>query len=169
VPAVRNTFVIKNRPNDAKKEGENSQRWRAALTTFVWKRHSQAMLGADAPRRPGRRLRDTHPLVSLRSPLPLMVAGLGAAILVIAVVTLPPRAAPPDPAEIQTLSQAEVLSLVAHEMRSGDAASRVLNQGQVRFTDGTWFVSVEGAHFHLSQRNRIVVPDDAAAIQLEYS
>jgi hypothetical protein len=127
------------------------------------------MLGADAPRRPGRRLRDTHPLVSLRSPLPLMVAGLGAAILVIAVVTLPPRAAPPDPAEVQTLSQAEVLSLVAHEMRSSDAASRVLNQGQVRFNDGTWFISVDGAHFHLSQRNRIVVPDDPPAIQLEYS
>jgi hypothetical protein len=110
-----------------------------------------------------------HPLVSLRSPLPLMVAGIGAAILVIAVVTLPPRPAPPDAAEIQTLSQDEVLSLVAHEMRSSDAAARVLTQGQVRFNDGSWFVSVEGAHFHLSQRNRIVVPDDPPAIQLQYN
>ena len=110
-----------------------------------------------------------HPLVSLRSPLPLMVAGIGVAILVIAVVTLPPRPAPPDPAEIATLSEAEVLSLVAHEMRSGDAAARVLTQGQVRFNDGTWFVSVDGAHFHFSQRNRIVVPDDPPAIQLQYN
>jgi hypothetical protein len=109
-----------------------------------------------------------HPLVSLRSPLPLMVAGIGVAILVIAVVTLPPRPAPPDPSQTATLSQSEVLSLVAHEMRSGEAAARVLNEGQARFDDGTWFVSVGGAHFHFSQRNRIVVADDAQAVQLQY-
>jgi hypothetical protein len=110
-----------------------------------------------------------HPLVSLRSPLPLMVAGIGVTILVIAIVTLPPRPAPPDPAQVETLSQVEVLSLVAHEMRSGDAASRVMTQGQVRFDDGTWFISVGGAHFHFSQRNRIVVADDPPSIQLQYT
>jgi hypothetical protein len=128
------------------------------------------MLGADAPRRPGRRLRDTaNPLVSLRSPLPLMVAGVGAAILVIAVVTLPPRPAAPDPTQMATLSDSEVKTLVAHEMRSGDSAARVMTDGEVRFDDGTWYVSVGGAHFHLSQRNRIVVADDPPAIRLQYA
>jgi hypothetical protein len=109
-----------------------------------------------------------NPLVSLRSPLPLMVAGVGAAILVIAVVTLPPRPAPPDPAQIATLSESEVKTLVAHDMRSGDAAARVLVEAQVRFEDGTWYISVGTAHFHFSQRNRIVVADDPPAIQLQY-
>jgi hypothetical protein len=127
------------------------------------------MLGADAPRRPGRRLGETsRPLISLRSPLPLMVAAIGMTVLVIAVVTLPPRPAPPDPAQTALLAEAEVLSLVAHEMRSGDAAAQVLNQGQAHFDDGTWYVSVGNAHFHFSQRNRIVVADDPPAIQLQY-
>src|SRR5438128_7815252 len=127
------------------------------------------MLGAEAPRRSERRMRSvTHPLVSLRSPLPLMVAAIGVAILVIAVVTLPPRPTPPDPSQIATLADSEVLTLVAHEMRSSDAATRVLSDGQVRFDDGSWFVSVGAAHFHFSQRNRIVVADDPPAIQLQY-
>jgi hypothetical protein len=127
------------------------------------------MLSADAPRRSGRRLRDApHPLVSLRSPLPLMAAAIGITLLVIAVVTLPPRPAPPDANQTATLADAEVLALVAHEMRSGDAAARVLNEGQVRFDDGTWYVDVGGAHFHFSQRNRIVVAEDPAAIRLQY-
>jgi hypothetical protein len=109
-----------------------------------------------------------HPLVSLRSPLPLLVAGIGVAILVIAVVTLPPRPAAPDPSQTATLADKEVLTLVAHEMRSGEAAARVMSDGQVRFDDGTWYISVGGAHFHLSQRNRIVVADDPPAIQLQY-
>ena len=128
------------------------------------------MLGAEAPRRsPSRRMRDaTRPFVSLRSPLPLMVAGIGATILVIAAVTLPPRPAPPDPTQTANLGDSEALTLVAHEMRSGDAAARVLNEGQVRFNDGTWYVSVGGAHFHFTQRNRIVVADDSTAIDLQY-
>src|SRR3954454_7387108 len=125
------------------------------------------MLGAEAPRR-GRRFRDANPLVSLRSPLPLMVAGVGAAILLIAVVTLKPQPGAPDPTQTAMLSEAEVRSIVAHEMRSGDAAARVINDSQVHFDDGTWSVSVGGAHFHFSQRNRIVVPDDPAAVQLQY-
>ncbi len=109
-----------------------------------------------------------NPMVSLRSPLPLLVAGFGVAILVIAVVTLRPRAALPDPSQNPTLGESEVLALVAHEMRSSEAAARVLSDGQVRFEDGSWFVSVGPAHFHLSNRNRIVVADDPPAIQLQY-
>src|SRR5947209_5956423 len=127
------------------------------------------MLGADAPRRAGRRGRGmTNPLVSLRSPLPLIVAGVGIALLVIAVVTLPPRPSVSAPDTAPTLGDAEVLSLVAHEMRSGEAAARVLADGQTRFDDGTWYISVGGAHFHFSQRNRIVVPEDPPAIDLQY-
>jgi hypothetical protein len=107
-------------------------------------------------------------LVSLSSPLPLMVAGIGVTLLVIAIVTLPLRPAAPDPTQVATLSEAEVLSLVAHEMRSGDAAARVITEGKVRFDDGTWYVSVGGAHFHFSQRNRIVVAEDPPAIQLQF-
>jgi hypothetical protein len=109
-----------------------------------------------------------RPLVSLRSPLPLMVAGIGVTVLVIAVVTLPPRPPPPDPSQTATLGDSEALTLVAHEMRSGDSAARVVNEGQVRFNDGTWYISVGGAHFHFTQRNRIVVADDPPAITLQY-
>src|SRR3954452_4899642 len=99
------------------------------------------MLGAEAPRR-GRRFRDTNPLVSLRSPLPLLAAGVGVTLLVIALVTLPPRPAPIDPTQTAQLAEAEVLSLVAQDMRGGDAAARVLTEGKVRFDDGTWYVMV---------------------------
>jgi hypothetical protein len=127
------------------------------------------MVGADVPRQSPRRARGAaHPLVSLRSPLPLMVAGVGVAILVIALATLPGRPAPPDPSQTATLTESEVKTLVAHEMRSGDAAARVLTDGQVRFDDGTWYITVGGAHFHFSQRNRIVVADDPLAVQLQY-
>ena len=126
------------------------------------------MLGADAPRRPGRRFREAaHPLVSLRSPLPLMVAGVGVALLIIAAVTLPQRPAAPEP-QTANLSDAEALTIVAHEMRSSDAATRVMGEGRTRFDDGTWYVSVGGAHFHFTQRNRIVVADDPQAVQLQY-
>ena len=127
------------------------------------------MLGAEAPRRSGRRIGGVaRPLVSLRSPVPMLVAGIGVAILVIAVVTLPPRPPAPDPAQAPTLGDNEVLALVAHDMRSETAAARVVTDGQVRFEDGTWYVNVSGAHFHLSNRNRIVVADDQAAVQLQY-
>src|SRR5438067_9972477 len=127
------------------------------------------MLGADAPRRPGRRFRDaSHPLVSLRSPLPLIVAGIGVTLLVIAAVTLPPRPAP-EPTQAANLSDAEALTIVAHEMRSPDAAARVMRDGQTRFDDGTWYISVGGAHFHFTQRNRIVVAEDPPAIQLQFT
>jgi hypothetical protein len=127
------------------------------------------MLGAEAPRRAGRHMRDAaHPLVSLRSPVPLIVAGIGVTLLVIAAVTLPPRPQP-EPAQTANLSDAEALTLVAHDMRSAQAAQRVMDQGQARFNDGTWTVSVGGAQFHFTQRNRIVVADNDPAVQLEYS
>jgi len=127
------------------------------------------MLGADAPRRPGRRFREAaHPLVSLRSPLPLMVSGIGVALLVIAAVTLPPRPAAPE-TQTENLSDAEALTIVAHDMRGSDSAARVMSEGRTRFDDGTWYINVGGAHFHFTQRNRIVVADDPPAIQLEYA
>lgn len=124
------------------------------------------MLGA----RSGRTFRNAaSPLVSLRSPLPLMVAGLGVALLVIAVVTLPPRPPAPDANQTRNLSDAEALAIVAHEMRSADGASRVMRDGETRFDDGTWYIIVSGAHFHFTQRNRIVVAEDPPAIQLQYA
>jgi hypothetical protein len=125
------------------------------------------MLGAEAPRRSGRHLRDS-PLVSLRSPVPLIVAGVGVTLLVIAAVTLPPRPQP-EAAQTANLSDAEALTLVAHDMRSPLAAQRVMQEGQARFDDGTWYISVGGAHFHFTQRNRIVVAEDPPAVELEYS
>jgi hypothetical protein len=109
------------------------------------------------------------PLVSLRSPLPLLVAGLGVTLLVIALVTLPPRQPPPDPTSTEQLTHQEALSIVAHDMRSGESATRVLTEGDVRFNDGTWLVSVGDAQFHFTQRNRIVVADNPAAIRFQFS
>ena len=108
-----------------------------------------------------------NPLVSLRSPVPLIVAGLGVTLLVIAAVTLPPRPAP-EPVQTANLSDGEALSIVAHDVRGADAAQKVMTDGQTRFNDGTWYISVGPAHFHFSQRNRIVVAEDQAAVQLEY-
>lgn len=126
------------------------------------------MIGAEAPRRSGRRFRDTgNPLVSLRSPVPLIVAAVGVTLLVVAAVTLPPRPQP-EPAQTPNLSDSEALTIVAHDMRSSAAAERVMTEGQTRFNDGSWYISVGGAHFHFSQRNRIVVAEDPQAVQLEY-
>src|SRR4051794_3395035 len=123
------------------------------------------MLGAQ----PGRRPRAAgNPLVSLRSPLPLMVAGMGVTLLVIALATLPSRPAP-EPTQTATLSEGEALSIVAHDVRSPEAAERVMASGQARYDDGTWYITVGGAQWHFSQRNRIVVAENPAAIQLEYS
>ncbi len=118
--------------------------------------------------RSGRNLRNTNPLVSLRSPLPLIVAGIGVTLLVIAAVTLPPRPAP-EATQTASLSDSEALTIVAHEMRSNASASKVMTDGQARFNDGTWYISVANAHFHFTQRNRIVVAEDQSAVQLEYA
>src|SRR5438132_12315050 len=95
------------------------------------------MLGADAPRRSGRRFREAaHPLVSLRSPLPLMVAGIGVALLVIAAVTLPPRPTAPE-TQAANLSEAEAPTNVAHDMRPPDSAALVMNDVDNRLQHGT--------------------------------
>jgi hypothetical protein len=107
-------------------------------------------------------------VVSLRSPLPLLVAGVGVTLLLIALFTLPPRPPAPDLSQIQTLTQQEARTIVASEMRSSEAAVQVLNQSNLRFDDGTWYLSVGEAEFHFSQRNRIVVADNQAAVQLQY-
>src|SRR3954453_20113137 len=121
------------------------------------------MLSSAPPRR---RVRDAaRPLVSLRSPLPLLIAGLGVTLLVIVLTMLPPRPAVPDASQTAQLSEQEVRSLVAHEMRSGAAAAKVLSTSNVRFDDGVWYVSVGDAEFYFSQRNRIVVANNPAAIQ----
>ena len=106
-------------------------------------------------------------MVSLRSPLPLFVAAIGVTLLVIAAVTLPPRPTP-EPTQTANLADREALTLVAHEMRSSTAAARIMSEGQTRFDDGTWYVTVGGAHFHFTQRNRIVVADDEPAVQIQY-
>ena len=108
-----------------------------------------------------------RPLVSVRSPLPLLVAGIGVALLVIAVVTLPPRPAGPDPSRAETLSRKEALTIVAEKMRSGEAAAQVLNQGEAHFDEGTWYVTIGPAEFHFTQRNRVVVADNPEAVALQ--
>jgi len=113
------------------------------------------------------RSRRQVPLVSLRSPLPLMVAGIGVTLLVIALATLPFRAQP-EPVQTPTLSDSEALTIVAQQVRSSAAAQKVMTDGQTRFNDGTWYINVGNAHFHFSQRNRLVVAEDDQAIQLEY-
>jgi len=97
-----------------------------------------------------------------------MVAGIGVSLLVIAVATLPFRP-PPEQPQAPTLSDSEALTIVAQQMRTGAAATRVMSDGQTRFNDGTWYVSVGSAHFHFTQRNRLVVAEDPPAIDLEYA
>lgn len=104
----------------------------------------------------------------MRSPLPLLVVGLIAGLLLILVATLPPRTSTPDPTKVATLSQAEALTIVAQEMRTGAAAQAVSAQGQAQFQDGAWFISVGDAQFTFTQRNRIVVPTNDAARALEF-
>jgi len=106
--------------------------------------------------------------VSLRSPLPLIVAGIGVTLLVIAVVTLPPRPTP-ESAQTPNISREEALTIVAHDMRSASAAAQVMNEGVATFNDGSWSIGVGNAHFHFTQRNRIVVADDPPAVQLQYN
>ena len=109
------------------------------------------------------------PTPMIRSPLPLLAGGIAVALLVIALATLPARQrVGPDPSQRETLSEREALTLVAREMRSGEAAIRVLTEGQARFDDGSWFVQVGEARFRLSELNRIVWEENDAARALRY-
>lgn len=102
-----------------------------------------------------------------RTPLPLLAGGLALALLLILAVALAPRVAP-DPNAPQGLNAREAISLVAREMRSGQAAAEVLAAGEARFEDGSWFVLVSGARFRFSERNRIVLAENAEARALQY-
>jgi hypothetical protein len=104
----------------------------------------------------------------LRSPLPLLLAGviLG---LVLIVVAQGARQAPVESTNQTTLSDREALTVVAEKMRSGEAAQQVMGQGQAAYSDGAWHITVGDAQFHFSNRNRVVVPDNAAAAKLEFS
>jgi hypothetical protein len=103
----------------------------------------------------------------LRSPLPLLLAGV---ILALALIVLAQNArqAPVEQTNQTTLSDREALTVVAEKMRSGEAAQQVVNQGQAVYADGAWHVTVGDAQFHFSSRNRVVVPDNSAAAKLEF-
>jgi hypothetical protein len=103
----------------------------------------------------------------IRSPLPLLLVGVILALVLI-VLAQSVRQPAPEPTNQTTLSDREALTLVAEKMRSGEAAQRVLNQGQATFEDGAWRITVGDAQFHFSARNRVVVPDNAAATALEF-
>jgi hypothetical protein len=90
------------------------------------------------------------------------------ALLLIIGATLPQRQTGPDPSKAETISEQEAVTLVAHDMRSSQAAIQVAAQGTARYEDGSWFVTVGDAHFRFSERNRIVLPLDAQARELEY-
>lgn len=102
-----------------------------------------------------------------RTPLPLLAGGLALALLLIIAVALAPRATP-DPNAPQGLNAREAIALVAREMRSGQTAAEVVATGEARFEDGSWFVSVGGARFRFSERNRIVLAENAEARALQY-
>jgi hypothetical protein len=105
--------------------------------------------------------------MSYRSPLPLLAIGLVAAMLIILVVALPTRqAAPVDPTSFTTLTDREALVIVANDVRSGAVAARIIREGKARFEEGTWVVNLDNATFHFSLRNRVVVPDNDAAVAL---
>ncbi len=107
-------------------------------------------------------------LFPLRSPLPILAAAIGVTLLIIAAATLVAEATRPSPIKTATFAPDEILSTVAHDMRSADAAAQVLERGEAYFSDGTWYISVGEAEFRFSQRNRVVVPDNGAAVRLEY-
>ena len=106
--------------------------------------------------------------MSLGSPLPLIVAGVCVALAVIALVSWWPRPAPTDPYGARMMSDQEAIALVAADIRDGGVAAQALSQASVRFADGSWYITTGDAQFHFSQRNRIVVADNPAAIALQY-
>jgi hypothetical protein len=112
------------------------------------------------------RMRSASPFISLRSPLPLLVIAGCAALLVVAAVALATQPSSAVQSKTPTLGDREALAIVATAVRSGDAAAAVMNEGQARFDDGSWYITVGSAQLHFSQRNRIVVADNDAAINL---
>lgn len=107
-------------------------------------------------------------VTSPRSPLPLLAAGIAVALLLILFVTLPQRPAVDDPSLRETLNEREAVTLVAREVRSGAAAARLSAEGRARFSDGSWTVTLGDAQFRFSERNRIVLAENAAARTLQF-
>jgi hypothetical protein len=108
-------------------------------------------------------------IISLRSPVPLLVAGVCVALAVIAVVTVLSQPSAAGQVKVATMGDREALAIAAGAMRAGDAAAQVMNLGQAVFEDGSWYIIVDSAQLHFSQRNRIVVADNDAAIKLMFS
>ena len=96
------------------------------------------------------------------------MGGIIVALLLVLVVALPERQAPTDPATQTTYTEQEALTLVADKARSGTAARTILTQGHAQFSEGAWHVTVGDAQLHFTSRNRIVVADNDAALQLLY-
>lgn len=90
------------------------------------------------------------------------------ALLVILVFALPLRPPATDYSRLETLNEREAVALVAREMRNGAAAVQVSREGQARFEDGSWFVTVGAATFRFSERNRIVLAENDAGRALQY-
>jgi hypothetical protein len=94
--------------------------------------------------------------------------GLGVALLIVAAGWVQRGVVETIPSKTPQLGPDEILAIVAHDMRSSAAAAEVLQRGQASFDDGTWYVSVGDAHFRVSQRNRVVVPGNPAAIEPQF-
>jgi hypothetical protein len=109
-------------------------------------------------------------IVSLRSPVPLLVAGVCVALVVIAAVTVLSQPPAAGQVKVATMGDREALAIVAGAMRTGESAAQIMNLGQANFDDGSWYITVDGgAQLHFSQRNRIVVADNDAAVKLMFS
>ena len=103
-----------------------------------------------------------------RSPIPVIGAGVLATLVIVAVAMYVRASADATRIKTALFAPDEIVSTVARDMRSTDAAEQVLNEGKADFEDGTWYITVGGAQFRMSQRTRIVVPDNAAAVDLEF-
>ena len=91
--------------------------------------------------------------------------GIAVAVLLIALVSFAPR---PQTAEVESLNRDEAVTIVANEMRSPAAALRVAREGQARFDNGNWIITVGDAAFRFNQRTRVVLHDNEAALLLRY-
>lgn len=103
-----------------------------------------------------------------RTPLPLLMGGIIAALLLILLVALPQRTPAPDPGQQTTFSDQEALVFAAQQVRAGDVARQIVATGTARFEEGAWQIAVGDARFHFSARNRILVPDNEAARTLQF-
>lgn len=112
--------------------------------------------------------RSSRPAGGVRSPIPLLLAGIFTALLLLLAVALPSRRPPVDPTTSTTLSEQEALTIVAEKMRSGSAAVDVMARGRAEFDGGTWRVTVGDARFYFTSRNGVVVPDNEAARALKF-